>query len=88
MQKGGRAIRASVLQAQSKSTNSYFLQLAISKPRAFKTLPENYLQSVFGRNYLTHSSYFIIQRNSDKFCKFFQINLFLAIHPLQNIDLY
>lgn len=46
MQRGGKAIRASVLQAQSKSTNSYFLQLATSKPRAFKTLPENYLKVV------------------------------------------
>lgn len=59
MQRGGTDIRASVLQAQSKSTNSYFLQFATSKPRAFRTYSENYLQSVFSRNYLTPSSYFV-----------------------------
>lgn len=50
MQRGGTDLRAS-LQHRANPINSCFSQLVTSKPRAFKTYSENYLQSGFSRNY-------------------------------------
>lgn len=69
MQRGGTDIQGFC--AQSKSTNSYFLQLARSKPRAFRTYSENYLQRVFSRNYLTPSSYFVYYTKNQ--CQILQV---------------
>lgn len=87
MQRGGTDIRASVHRASPQIPIFYNLQdqsLEHSGPTQ-RTICKGFLVGITLP--LLHIL-FITQRISAKFCKFFQINLFLTIHPLQNIDLY